>query len=824
MMGISGSIEMPYPLPYTECIPASSFLSKGLLNMRRCALYLFAVLVIGVLISWSLPCSASSKDVKVHELDGMVVLENAAIRIEYNLLKGVYSIQDKIDKASTIAGIHFECNDLRTDDPFMKRTWKSVSVSDDLGEGKMLTLTCSATGKMTLIQEIKLYRDAGFVVLVGGIENTTGNEVRVKDIRYLVDGQAFGALNGKSDIRMLSGESGVGDTRVTQAPEMVCANNALLTFTADAKKKSLVVGGLTYHDFVKYVHLSRAVDGTSFAVTAYSSDPVGRLVEPGSRYVPDDSVYVDLTTRNPFEALEKYGLGVRAAQRVAPSIFDFPEVDGRAGSLSVNGERSHLNTTPGLVGEMQGLADTGFINYSPAGVRLVPHIQQPENEAGWWDDAHWSKYGYYVTPYETTPKWTKAVKALGGVPITFMESAAVSQDYATANPGHLLPKSSGQTALCGDYTSEGYRKHMVGVWDALWNGGVKGAVLDSSDAWHETGGFADKYATTASAYRSVFDLAKIGLGSDSYIEEYSPKTPASDMTLGTADCQLASGLSDKSSMDAYARCGLRWYKNRVLYTYDAGPLDLSKSENGNSDKRHRDLTLAYMTCGRIVLGLSAGKMCPDEIHDLERVFPIHTTPQSHRPLDAFTSDGVPKVYDFLAEPGWHQIAFFNTDQGSERRIDVDMSRDTAFGGMGLDAKKGYYVYDFWNDRLVGKVLGSGKLSQLLRPGEVRMMSVHEVVDHPQFISTNRHLMQGYVDLFRTDWSPSRRELTGISKVVGGETYKVIIATNGFKPESCTASSASAKIELTDKTNGLAVLSIDRSINGMAAWSIVFAKE
>ena len=82
-----------------------------------------------------------------------------------------------------------------------------------------------------------------------------------------------------------------------------------------------------------------------------------------------------------------------------------------------------------------------------------------------------------------------------------------------------------------------------------------------------------------------------------------------------------------------------------------------------------------------------------------------------------------------------------------------------------------------------------------------MMSVHEVTKHPQFISSNRHVMQGYVDVLKTDWNPATRKLTGTSKVVGGETYKLVIATNGRKPASCFAQGAKAEIQGDQQRGG-----------------------
>lgn len=103
-----------------------------------------------------------------------------------------------------------------------------------------------------------------------------------------------------------------------------------------------------------------------------------------------------------------------------------------------------------------------------------------------------------------------------------------------------------------------------------------------------------------------------------------------------------------------------------------------------------------------------------------------------------------------------------------------------------------------------------------------MMSVHEAAKNPQFISSNRHVMQGYVDVLKTDWDRAAKRLSGASKVVGGETYKLVIATNGRKPVSCSAPGARAEIAMVNGEAGaIAVLSIDRAENATVDWSVSF---
>ena len=71
-------------------------------------------------------------------------------------------------------------------------------------------------------------------------------------------------------------------------------------------------------------------------------------------------------------------------------------------------------------------------------------------------------------------------------------------------------------------------------------------------------------------------------------------------------------------------------------------------------------------------------------------------------------------YDFAVGPRRHQLTFCSVDFTSEANLGVDLSGDTALGALGLDPTKAYYVYDFWNDRSVGKLKVDARLEQALR--------------------------------------------------------------------------------------------------------------
>lgn len=593
---------------------------------------------------------------------------------------------------------------------------------------------------------------------------------------------------------------------------------------------------------------SRERPPASLPVRLFAEDPVGKRIDPGTRYLPDDRFYVDFTTRNPFEALEQYGKSVRMAQEIDLEVYDFPTVCLWYAEVYGNGQAS--NDTPGAVAEMDKIAASGFLEYSRAAVRLVPDLYEAVNQQGWWDDEHWRRgraepnrgNGQYTEPYETSAKWAQAVEQRGGIPLTYFQTGFRSQDYAEAFPGHMLfnesmaPRHDSRgnprafkrsmnawqrnSVLHGyDYTDPDFVKHVEQVYANLQEAGVKGLMFDYAySGWASEGGMEDEYSTTAAAYRTIHRLPYEGLGPDCWVHERALQR-GSDISLGYIASQRVWGDTDLIGPAMVTRCGLRWYKNRTVVSYDMDAKSLLKTDPETRDGVRQMLTMCYVVSGRLLLGNSFGNLTAGHLHDLTRIFPYHTTPRSARPVDAFTRKH-PRIYDYEVFPGWHQLTFYNPEK-QKAVIGVDLAGDTAFGALGLDAAKSYYVYDFWNDRLVGKLQGSERLEQELRPGEARMMSIHEEVGYPQFIATDRHVMQGLVDMRWEKWESGKKKLSGRSRIVSGDPYKMVIALNGYTPTSCEAVGARSTIRVVPGEIPIAELVIERAESGIVDWAVTF---
>ena len=193
-----------------------------------------------------------------------------------------------------------------------------------------------------------------------------------------------------------------------------------------------------------------------------------------------------------------------------------------------------------------------------------------------------------------------------------------------------------------------------------------------------------------------------------------------------------------------------------------------------------------------------------------------------RPLDAFEAD-YPRVYGMKITDGWESLTFFNEDKEHAKEVSIRLAGIEGRGGMGLDESKRYYVYDFWNDCLIGTFSGKDTLKQTLRKGEARQMAVREVLEYPQVLSTDRHLLQGALELSEVSWNPETKELSGIAELVEDEPMQVALAVNGFVPQSCSVDNNNAACFLKNVSDSVVKLSLRSQAGGKVQWKVRFSE-
>jgi hypothetical protein len=772
------------------------------------------------------PAATAAVELKQDGLPDQVILSNKIVTLEFNLSNGTYTITDKATGQLIVDEAGVSADSWRNTDG-MRFTAKQEDFTDSLGHGRRLLVEMQQPGTRAIpvyLFIFTLYDGKGWVGMGFGMRNTMKQGARLMKAAPMVHGRL---LSGKplGEPRTLNGAAGADVPRVEKGLNRACPNSLLLTCLAEGKGLSVVWGGLANKEFGKWVALR---DGK---IDMRAEDPVGRLVDPGETYVSGDTFYLDVTQPDPFIALETYGLAMRAANHARPNTYDFPTLCGWAvGALSGLGD---INNTPALIHELEMGQKAGITKYTKVAIRLEPDTYcytDGNTEQGWWDDAHWSKYGHLVAPYETFAKWCAALKERNGIPFTYFQVGLPSDDYALAFPGHMLFNDISrlnvkhphhQPLVTYDYTDPDFRKHVLATWQRLKSDGMVGIKFDYPETgWRPEGGFENKYATTAFAYREVFRLCREGLGPDAFIHERNlgeTGRPMLDVTAGLVDMQRVWGDSNEYVPGMVTTCGLRWYKNRVVFNYYP---DSKAVHNRTTKVRQSLLTMIFLTSGRLELATSFRLFTPEILHDVSRIYPLYREPRSARPLDAFTGVPDPRIYDLELTPDWHQVALFNPDTAKAGKVSVQLSGEHVNGAIGLDPSASYYAYEFWSDSLAGKFSGTAKIEKLLGPTHCAMLSIRKVQPNPQVLSTNRHVLQGWVDLANVTWDAGKQCLSGTANVIGGEPFKIVAAGNGSTASRASASGGRVTL-IKHRADGLVEIILERPDNGEVSWKINF---
>lgn len=764
------------------------------------------------------------------------VLSNGLVEVKIDFTSGSYSLTNPETGETVLADamIYPEWNKISTSASIESEE----DIADELGKGKRLTLaildrskyinSSFASKRAATPQRLisfTLYEQRPALVLGFGIKHPKWFKSRLTDASPLSGAQVFPGKKLENPLT-LNGAAGADLALVTPGLSRLTPNSLMLTGIADGKRRTLVCGGLGNKEFGKFISL---LDGV-LKMTA--EDPIGRLIDPGQTYIAEDTFYIDAITTDPFVALEHYGWAMRLANNADPNVYDFPVLCGwGVGALS---KLPNVNNSAKLVGELELAAKAGLTKYTKVGIRLEPDTynnkDNGDTEQGWWDDEHWAKYEHLVPPYETFAKWCDAIVERGGVPYTYFQVGMPSDDYAEAFPGHMLFNDISQLDLkhthhrpyvSFDYTDPDFQKHMLATWNRLRKEGMRGIKFDYPETgWRPGGGFEDRYATTNAAYRKAFELAREGLGPDAVLDERNlgeSGRPCLDVTAGIVDTQRTWSDSIEYVPTMISTDGLRWYKNRVVFNYYPD----SKIVHGYTPGiRQSMLTMVYLSSGRIDLATSFSLFTPEITHDFSRIYPHYREPKTARPLDAFTGIKDPQVYDLELTPDWHQIALYNTGE-KKAVVSTSISGEPVDNAIGLDAEAQYHAYEFWSDTYLGKLSGTAKLQRELEPNHCAMISLRKAQPNPQVLSTNRHVLQGWVDLSDIKWDATSKTLSGTAKVIEGESFKIVIARNGLKDGKISAQGSTAKLEAHPASEDLAVIVLDRPATGDTQWQVAF---
>lgn len=279
--------------------------------------------------------------------------------------------------------------------------------------------------------------------------------------------------------------------------------------------------------------------------------------------------------------------------------------------------------------------------------------------------------------------------------------------------------------------------------------------------------YHDPTVTRAAAYRKGFEIMRRAIGPDRHLLDCGP----GPVTVGLLDSMRIEldqppvtwnqyFLQSASSAPAAAK---RYYFHKRAWINDADHVCLNLLTPSQAQAA---ATLIALSGGNMISGDRLPDLDPTRIEILKKVFPAWG--QAARPVDLFDTDRHSVFALKVRRPfgEWTVVGLFNISQTdpAERTLPLDR--------LWLDPKRTYVAYDFWRERLHGEVQREVRVR--LAPASVTLLAIHERPASPIVISTDRHVMQGAIELENVSWDKAARTLSGVSLGPAGTAHNVAV--------------------------------------------------
>lgn len=303
-------------------------------------------------------------------------------------------------------------------------------------------------------------------------------------------------------------------------------------------------------------------------------------------------------------------------------------------------------------------------------------------------------------------------------------------------------------------------------WDCLPN------TLGLADACHDTVYGAGEGMSSREVMLGAFRKAREFVGKDFYML-YCAGTTQRDMELACHVFDAARIGGDIFRWEEFiTQCIDKVYKYYALHTV----MLLADPDNVVLREKFNTLEEAVTrACMVSLLGMpfTLGDHLPDLDEERVKILQRSIPPLPSHPMDIRTgvSDGRFMLINLSIERPdmrYNVLDAVNLS-GEQTAVTVDLDRDAH-----LEPGETYLVYDYWRREYLGEASGTLRLE--IGPHASRVLAVHPVLDVPQVLSTSRHVSQGAQDIVSVRYDAQARALEGVSKVVGGDPYEVVVHT------------------------------------------------
>lgn len=361
-----------------------------------------------------------------------VGLKNDFVHIVFDLEARSFSIHDSRSGAPLLSDARIKA---RMEKGAELTVHREEDVLDALGEGRRLILALKDYGHFRYATHFRsgvppkrlysftLYDAHPAIVMGSGVLMPNYYSMRLPEFEMLSgEGKLFGGAEIENPLT-LNGAAGAVATYVLPGLDRISSNSLMLTGQVNGERRTVVWGGLGQAAYGKVAALK---DG---ALRLWAEDPIGLLIDEDEEFLSEDTFYLDLTGGDPFEALERYGLALRAANNASPNVYDYPVLCGwSVGNIS---KLPNINNSEKLVKEAELAQASGITKYTKIMNRLEPDKYHFDTEQGWWDDEVFRTYKHLVPPYETMEEFCGALEERDAYGYIYMQLGMPSDDFGS---------------------------------------------------------------------------------------------------------------------------------------------------------------------------------------------------------------------------------------------------------------------------------------------------------------------------------------------------------------------------------------------------------
>ena len=346
--------------------------------------------------------------------------------------------------------------------------------------------------------------------------------------------------------------------------------------------------------------------------------------------------------------------------------------------------------------------------------------------------------------------------------------------------GAAPPPDENPRRYCLDITHPGAADWMRTLFDTIAHRWGYEMIKIDFMAWSILAAkrYHDPAMSSAQVYRRGLEIMRSAAGDACHILECGPGAITvglidsmrieADINYGYAEAAWKTYFADPAcSMAAAAK---RFYFHKRTWVNDADHICMQLLTNGQSEAAASVIALSG---GNMISGDRLTELDPVKLEILRKITP--SAGEAAFPVDLFDS-GMPSVLAVKIEKPfgeWTVAGMFNPDLSKSVERSITLER------LHLDPGKRYLAFDFWRKRFFGEV--SRELRATIQPGSATLLSLHEQTGRPQVLSTDRHVLQGAVELEDVHWEEDSRTLSGDSTGPAGTSHNVFVYVPGEHP-------------------------------------------